>query len=82
VSICECQLFSLVNGTVKTHLEIVESEGFWRCCMTLRITGFLDFVHCPESWTQGKKKSNVSETESVSVRMWRREGEHLFCWVL
>jgi hypothetical protein len=28
VSICECQLFSLVNCTVKKHMETVESEGF------------------------------------------------------
>jgi hypothetical protein len=23
------------------------SKGFWQWCITLRITGFLDFSHCP-----------------------------------
>jgi hypothetical protein len=26
---------------------IVDSKGFWRWCITLGITGFLDFVHRP-----------------------------------
>jgi hypothetical protein len=31
-----------------THLVWVESEGFWQCYITLKITGFLDFLHRPE----------------------------------
>jgi hypothetical protein len=29
---------------------LLESEEFWRWCITLTITGFLDFFHCPEFW--------------------------------
>jgi hypothetical protein len=29
-------------------LITLESKGFWRWCITLRITGFMDYVHRPE----------------------------------
>jgi hypothetical protein len=39
-----------LNGSghvlVKTFF-LVDSKGFWRWCIILRITGFLDFVHRP-----------------------------------
>jgi hypothetical protein len=43
-------------STVESVLEVsvhyntiymVDSKGFWRWCIILRITGFLNFVHCP-----------------------------------
>jgi hypothetical protein len=43
----------------------------------LRITGFLDFIHCPEFWIL--RKHGVSETGSVSVLKWG-VGGHLLCW--
>jgi hypothetical protein len=27
---------------------LVDSNGFWRWCITRRINGFVDFVHRPE----------------------------------
>jgi hypothetical protein len=33
----------------------VESKGFWRWCMGLRITEFIDFVHRPEFYLTRKK---------------------------
>jgi hypothetical protein len=48
-----------------------ESKGFWRWCITLRITGFLDSVHRPVF--QITRKHDVSETGSVSVFRWGRE---------
>jgi hypothetical protein len=32
----------------KQRVKLVESEEFWWSCITLRRTGFLDFVHRPE----------------------------------
>jgi hypothetical protein len=44
-------LESLGSEFVEKHQMFskqVESKGFWRWYMTLKITGFLDFVHHPE----------------------------------
>jgi hypothetical protein len=49
--------------------EGVDSIGFWRWCITHRITGFSDFVHRPDS-KQLQEKHDVSETGSVSVLRW------------
>jgi hypothetical protein len=46
----------------------VDSKGFWRWWITLRITGFLDFVHRPGILET--RKYNVSEAGSVSVLRW------------
>jgi hypothetical protein len=43
-----------------------------KALLTLRITGFLDSVHCPEF--QITRKHNVSKTESVSFFR-QREGD-------
>jgi hypothetical protein len=32
----------------------IESEGFWRWCMSLRTTGLMDFVHRPNFWITRK----------------------------
>jgi hypothetical protein len=32
----------------KTEYANAETEGFWRWCITLSITGVLNFVHRPE----------------------------------
>jgi hypothetical protein len=32
---------------VSNNKSEVDSKGFWRYCILLRITGFLDFVHHP-----------------------------------
>jgi hypothetical protein len=50
----------LINGI---HINIVYSLGFWRWCITHRISGFSDIVHRPE-------KHDVSETGSVSILRW------------
>jgi hypothetical protein len=31
--------------TILLSIPAVDSEGFWRWCITLRNTGFLDFSH-------------------------------------
>jgi hypothetical protein len=41
------------------------SKGSWRWCMTLRITGSVDFVHRSYFWTT--RKRNVSK--------------HILCWI-
>jgi hypothetical protein len=38
----------LVSLIVRDHVTIVECKAFWRWCLTLRNTGFVDFVHRPE----------------------------------
>jgi hypothetical protein len=43
---------------------VVDSKGFWRWCITLRITGFLDFF--PLSGILETRKHDVSETGSIS----------------
>jgi hypothetical protein len=63
--------------TYKTKSDIemknvhVDSKGFWRWCITFRITGFVDSVHRLEILIT--RKQNVSETESVSILRWGRE---------
>jgi hypothetical protein len=40
---------SLSSPSSSTKIRItVESKGFWRGCIELRITGFVDFVHRQE----------------------------------
>jgi hypothetical protein len=42
---------SCLSTTVDLYFELgffLESKGFWRRCITLEVTGFLDFVHFPE----------------------------------
>jgi hypothetical protein len=59
-----------------SHLKIyeanvvwqVECEGFWRWCITLSITGFVDFDRRPRF--QISTKHDVSETASISVFSW------------
>jgi hypothetical protein len=41
--VCRACLYLLAD-------QIKESKGFWRWCITHRITEFLDFVHRPEFW--------------------------------
>jgi hypothetical protein len=41
--------FPTCNEIARDTLEIqVDPDGFSRCCVTLRVTGFLNFVHRPE----------------------------------
>jgi hypothetical protein len=42
----------------------VDSIGFWRWCITHRINGFSDFVHCLDS-KELEKKHDILETGSV-----------------
>jgi hypothetical protein len=51
-------------------LTDVDSIGFWRWCITHRITWFSDFVYRPDS-KYLEEKHDVSETGSVSILRWR-----------
>jgi hypothetical protein len=42
----EIMFMLLLSNTEYMKVEI-ESERFWWLCITLRITGFMDFVHRP-----------------------------------
>jgi hypothetical protein len=48
----ECNRFVFTNKRELCYKEgwQVDSEGFWRWCITLRFTGFLDFFHRPVFW--------------------------------
>jgi hypothetical protein len=48
----------------------VHSKEFWRWCITLGITRFLD---CPSSGILKTREHNVSETGSISILRWRGE---------
>jgi hypothetical protein len=51
-------LFMVLNNQLTVFLDVtqynliylygyhIDAKGFWQWCITLRITGFLDFVHC------------------------------------
>jgi hypothetical protein len=43
----------------------VDSKGFWRWCITIRITGYLDFFHRPVYW-RTEKVQNPSNSDWVS----------------
>jgi hypothetical protein len=52
----------------------VDSEGFWRSCITHRITVFWTF---PSSGVLETRKHDVSETGCVSVLRWKG-GEYTY----
>jgi hypothetical protein len=56
--------------------NLVESEVFWRWCITLRITGFLGFLHRPESgrWTKSRNRA-IPSTRNLPVGKRRSERE-------
>jgi hypothetical protein len=37
--------YQIWKRKLMNKIRDVHSKGFWRLCITLRITGFLDFVH-------------------------------------
>jgi hypothetical protein len=55
----------------------VDSKGFWQWCITLRIPGFLDFVHSPVFL---KVETQCFEN-CICFRPQVREGRHLLSWV-
>jgi hypothetical protein len=56
------------NDTIHKNSAYVDSEIFWTWCITLRITGFSNYVHRPVFYIL---ENNVSETIPVSVLRWR-----------
>jgi hypothetical protein len=44
----DCLIYIYILLTIPKQLNPIEIEIFWQCRLTLRITGFLDFVHRPE----------------------------------
>jgi hypothetical protein len=50
----------------------IVSKGFWRCCITQRMTGTINFVHRQE--LQIARKHHVSASEPVSVLMCEGRG--------
>jgi hypothetical protein len=77
----ELQMFSLAPFSNAFNLE--DSKRFWRWCMSLRITGFLDFAHSP--WLQRTRRfgnwicfRQVSGVEDIySVESVRADPNHL-----
>jgi hypothetical protein len=67
-------VFDLKNNQI---INLLQSVGFWRWCMILRITGFLDLhVVRNSKWLENKRFGNW-----ICFCLHPRGGRHLLCWV-
>jgi hypothetical protein len=65
-----------VNPTARSKIlletPVVYSKGFWQWRITLRITSFVDFTHCPEFWI----------LENTPCKIWDFDGGDYEKWCL
>jgi hypothetical protein len=64
--------------------KTAESKGFWQWCITLWITGLVDFVHCLDTNPMTERKTNysiISKKDNRSSRsqykVWANPGPHI-----
>jgi hypothetical protein len=80
-SVSPCVQLLIIPHPVPMQWGHVDSIGFWRWCITHRITGVSDFIHCPDFNNYKKKETNTT-FRKLDLFPSSGEGRHLFCWIL
>jgi hypothetical protein len=81
ISLMSCTLsmhWVQISEWCRCHVVLIESEEFWRSCIALRITGFLDFF--PSSRILNNQKEQCFGNWTCFRPQVRRE-RHLLCGV-